>query len=63
MRLSPFNYLNYTEMTTYEALEKNAISNRRMRYLANLRYGIASKWISLWGDFGCPCRKLNLTSS
>src|SRR5882724_9723154 len=37
--LSKLSFLNYTKMTKYEALEKNAVSNRKMRLLTNLRYG------------------------
>jgi len=30
MRLSRFTFLNYTKMTKYEALEKNAVSNSKL---------------------------------
>ena len=38
-------------MTKYEALEKNAVSNRKMRLLTNLRYGQSQVNGSVFGAF------------
>jgi hypothetical protein len=36
--LWPLTFLNYTKMTKYEALEKNAVSEPKMPKLGNLQY-------------------------
>ncbi len=36
MSLWPFTFLNYTKMTRYEALEKNAVSEPKALHLGNL---------------------------
>src|SRR6266478_7843927 len=49
--LSKLIFLNYTKMTKYEALEKNAVSNRKMRLLTNLRYRQSQVNGSVFGAF------------
>jgi hypothetical protein len=48
-----WTFLNYTKMTKYEALEKNALSEPKMAQLGNLRYSRISRKASLyWEIFG-----------
>jgi len=46
-------FRNYTKMTKYEALEKNAVSEPKMPPLGNLKYSRNSRKASLyWEIFG-----------
>jgi hypothetical protein len=46
-------FSNYTKMTTYEVLEKNAVSETKMPPLGNLKYSHNSRKASLyWEIFG-----------
>ena len=50
---APFTFLNYTKMTKYEALEKNAVSETEMPQLENLQYSpIRRNGPLCWGIFG-----------
>jgi hypothetical protein len=47
------DFRNYTKMTKYEALEKNAVSEPKMPPLGNLKYSRNSRKASLcWEIFG-----------
>ena len=49
----PLTFRNYTKMTKYEALEKNAVSEPKMPPLGNLKYSRNSRKASLcWEIFG-----------
>jgi hypothetical protein len=53
LSLWPLIFLNYTKMTKYEALEKNAVSEPKMSQLDNLKYSRHSRKASLyWEIFG-----------
>ena len=46
-------FLNYTEMSKYEALEKNAVSEPKMQQLGNLKYSRNFRKAPLyWDIFG-----------
>jgi hypothetical protein len=46
-------FSNYTKMTKYEALEKNAVSEPKMLQLGNLQYSRCSRKASVyWEIFG-----------
>jgi hypothetical protein len=53
LRLCHLMFSNYTKMTKYEALEKNAVSEPKMLQLGNLQYSRCSRKASVyWGIFG-----------
>jgi hypothetical protein len=45
-----WTFLNYTKMTKYEALEKNAISALKIAQLGNLKYSRISRKASLYWE-------------
>jgi hypothetical protein len=50
LSLWPLTFLNYTKMTKYEALEKNAVSEPEMPQLGNLQYSRHSRKASLYWE-------------
>ena len=49
--LWPLTFLNYTKMTKYEALEKNAVSEPKMPKLGDLQYSRNSRKAHFIGRF------------
>ncbi len=51
LSLWPLTFRNYTKLTKYEALEKNAVSEPKMPPLGNLKYSRYSRKASLYWRF------------
>jgi hypothetical protein len=43
-----FTFLNYTKLTKYEALEKNAVSRQQIAWLGTLKYSLVFKKAQLY---------------